>query len=314
MSLAYVFPGQGSQYVGMGEEFLSGDLEVWFDEVCGRTEYPLRELILEGPAEELEETRVTQPAVFVVNELIRRYLNENTDVTPDFVAGHSLGEYNALCAGGWASFDDLLPVVVTRGRAMGEAADRVDGGMAALLRIDREDAEEVCREVTEDEGIEGTVQVALYNSPDQLVISGAGEALRVAVERAGDRGALKTVELDVSGPWHSEYMKPAEAPLGEALEGIDWSTGRSLVQNASASFLEGSPEENLIRQLTEPVRWIESIHRLLDEGVDTFVEVGPGDALTGMIERIIDRTDEDVDVHTTDTLEGTQTVIEAVKT
>lgn len=314
MSLAYVFPGQGSQYVGMGEEFLSGDLEVWFDEVCGRTEYPLRELILEGPAEELEETRVTQPAVFVVNELIRRYLNENTDVSPDCVAGHSLGEYNALCAGGWVSFDDLLPVVVTRGRAMGEAADRVDGGMAALLRIDREAAEEVCRAVTEDEGIEGTVQVALYNSPDQLVISGAGEALRVAVERAGDRGALKTVKLDVSGPWHSEYMEPAEEPLADALEGVEWSGGKNLVQNVSASFLGESPEEGLLRQLTEPVRWIESIHRLLDEGVDTFVEVGPGDALTGMIERIIDRTDEDVEVHTTDTLEGAQTVIEAVNT
>lgn len=313
MSLAYVFPGQGSQYVGMGEEFLNGEQEEWFNEVCGRTEYPLRELILDGPAEELEETRVTQPAVFIVNELVHRYLKENTGVTPDYVAGHSLGEYNALAAGGWTSFDALLPVVVTRGRAMGEAADRVDGGMAALLRIDEETAEAICNEVSADDDVEGTVQVALYNSPDQLVISGAGEALRVAVEEAGDRGALKTVELDVSGPWHSQYMKPAEEPLAEALAGIDWSEGRDLVQNVSASFLEGSPREGLLDQLTEPVRWIESVHRLLDKGVDTFVEIGPGDALTGMIERISDHNDHDVNVLKTDTLQQTRSVIEAIQ-
>jgi [acyl-carrier-protein] S-malonyltransferase len=313
VSLAYVFPGQGSQYVGMGTDFLDGDLEDWFVDVCGRTNLSLEERIRSGPAEELEETRVTQPAVFVVNQLVLRYLQQNTDGTADYYAGHSLGEYNALAAAGWASFDDLLPVVVARGQAMGEAADRVDGSMAALLRMDTETAEDICQELRDDPDVEGSVQVALYNSPSQIVLSGAGEAFQNAMDRADDAGALKVVELDVSGPWHSTFMEPAEDPLQEALDDVQWSTGDPVVTNVSADFLESSPERGLLGQLTEPVRWIQSVRRLLDEGVRQFVEVGPGDALTGMIERITDDTEYDVDVFTTDTLEQTRTVIEEIE-
>ncbi len=313
MSLAFVFPGQGSQYVGMGSDFLDGELKTWFEGVCERTDLSLKDRICSGPPEELEETRITQPAVFVVNQLILRYLRNETDRTADYYAGHSLGEYNALAAAGWASFDDLLPVVTARGRSMGEAARRVDGGMAALLRVGTETAERICEDIRGNVDIDGSVQVALYNSPSQIVLSGAGEAFREAMNRADDSGALKVVELDVSGPWHSTFMEPAEETLRNALDGVEWSAGDFVVTNVSADFLETNPEHDLIGQLTEPVRWIQSVRRLLDEGVRKFVEIGPGDALSGMIQRISDGIDYNVQVHETDTLEQTRSVIEEIE-
>lgn len=310
MSLAVVFPGQGSQSVGMGGDFLDGDLARWFDTVCDSTDLPLKKLILQGPPDELEDTRVTQPAVFIVNHLIYRYLKETTSFEPDYFAGHSLGEYNALVCAGWADFEDILPVVVDRGQAMGEAADRVDGGMAALLRIDPEDAENVCRSISHDNNIDGNVQMALYNSPGQIVISGIHPALGVATKEAKEAGALKAVELDVSGPWHSQYMQSAVDPLRESLETVEWSTGLPVVSNVTGDMVQGSPLESLLSQLTQPVRWIRSIEKLLSEGVDTFIEVGPGDALKGMIERIVDETDKDPEIYNTDNLEDTRNLIE----
>jgi [acyl-carrier-protein] S-malonyltransferase len=245
--------------------------------------------------------------------LIFRYLRKNTNATGEYYAGHSLGEYNALAAAGWASFEDLLPVVAARGQAMEEAADRVEGGMAALLRIDTETAENICEELRRNPDVDGSVQVALYNSSSQIVLSGAGEAFRKAMDRADEANALKVVELDVSGPWHSTFMETAEDSLREALNDVEWSTGGPVVTNVSADFLESCPERDLIGQLTEPVRWIRSIRRLLDAGVQQFVEVGPGDALTGMIERITEEADVDADVHQTDTLEQTRTVIKEIE-
>jgi [acyl-carrier-protein] S-malonyltransferase len=294
----------------MGTDFLNNEERIdWYDSVCERMDVDLKTLIADGPAEKLEDTKITQPAVFLINHLIYKYLRSTADFDPDYFAGHSLGEYNALVASGRAGFDELFPVVVTRGRAMGEAADRIRGGMAALLRIDAEAAETLCRDISDDPEIEGTVQVALYNSPDQLVISGAGNALEEAVDQARDAGALKAVELDVSGPWHSQYMKPAVEPLQAALEAFDWSDGKPVVTNVNADFLEGSPSDGLIKQLTQPVRWIQSIQRLLDDGVRTFVEIGPGDSLKGMIERIAKETEHDVNVLNTDTLDHTEEII-----
>lgn len=314
MTRAFVFAGQGSQYVGMGMDFVDEVGSDWFEGVCSRTDLPLEKLMREGPAEDLEETRITQPAVFLANHLIYRYLRDHS-IGAEFFAGHSLGEYNALVAGERVDFDTLLPVVLTRGEAMADAAARVDGGMAAVLKMDPDPLRALCREVTEDESIEGTVEVALYNSPGQIVVSGSNAALDVLVDRAKEEGALKAVPLDVSGPWHSQYMKPAEGPLKSVLTDVSWSTTEApVITNVDAKPLDGSPVNPLVRQLTEPVRWIESVTYLLDQGVDEFVEVGPGDALTGMIDRIVRGTDHDPDVYTTDTLEETETVIEELKT
>lgn len=312
MSLAYVFPGQGSQYVGMGKSFFTGELEEWFDDMTTRSEHNLKQIIFEGPADKLEDTRITQPAVYLVNQTILKYLRKKSGLQPDYFAGHSLGEYNALVASARADFSELFSVVETRGKAMGKAADKVNGGMAAILRIDQQKIEEICQNVTNDDAVEGSVQAALLNSPDQIVISGAQPALDAAIEEARDSGALKAVELDVSGPWHSQYMKPAIDPLNDALSSISWSDGSPIVTNVEGTFLENSPEKGLIDQLTEPVQWIRTINTLVDEGVETFVEVGPGDALTGMIERIIGDKKEDITVRTTDTLENTRSTIEAI--
>lgn len=313
MTRAFVFPGQGSQYVGMSMDFVRDSDDEWFDRVCSETDLPLRDLMDDGPEEELEETHITQPAVFLANHLVYRYLLAN-DVEADYFAGHSLGEYNALVAGGRADFEAILPVVLARGRAMAGAADRVDGGMAAVLKMDEKPLRQLCEDVSADESVEGTVELALFNSPGQIVVSGAQAALDVVVERAKDAGALKAVSLDVSGPWHSQYMEPAEDPLETALDEVDWSTsGDPVITNVDASPLEGSPKDPLIRQLTEPVRWIGSIDYLLREGVDEFIEVGPGDSLSGMIGRITRGTEYDPVVHTTDTLEETQSVIEELQ-
>lgn len=313
MSRAVVFPGQGSQYVGMAMDVVAEGDDAWFDRICESTDLPLRELMTEGPADQLEETHITQPAVFLANHIVYRYLTEN-DVTAEYFAGHSLGEYNALVAGGRADFETVFPVVLARGQAMADAADRVDGGMAAVLKLDAGPLETLCDEVSAEDSIDGTVEVALYNSPGQIVVSGSMEAIEAVVNRAREAGALKAVELDVSGPWHSRYMQPAEDPLRSALEDIDWNTGgRPVVTNVDAAPLEGSPVSALVRQLTEPVQWIDSVEFLLEQGVDEFIEVGPGDALSGMIGRIVRGTDHDPDVYTTDTLEGTQSVLEEIK-
>ncbi|MFB6344572.1 MAG: ACP S-malonyltransferase, partial [bacterium] len=270
-------------------------------------------LMTDGPPEELEQTEITQPAVFLANHIFYRYLT-GAGVTAEYFAGHSLGEYNALVAGERSTFEDLLHVVLQRGKAMAEAAGQVDGGMAAVLKMDPDPLRELCEEVSSDDSIDGTVEVALFNSPGQIVVSGSSQAIDAVVDRAKEQGALKAVPLDVSGPWHSQYMQPAENPLSDALKSVDWNlSGPPVITNVTADPLDGSPNENLVQQLTQPVQWIASIEYLLDEGVDEFVEVGPGDALEGMINRIVRGTDHDPDVYTTDTLEETKSVVEELK-
>lgn len=314
MKTAFVYPGQGSQYVGMGLDFLEEDPEqaAWFESVCDRLDFPLRERLEEGPPEALERTRVTQPAVFVVNHLVDRSLRA-AGLEADAYAGHSLGEYNALVAGGWASFEGLLPVVALRGRLMDEQAEKADGGMAAVLKLDPDDLRALCDDVSTGPDVDGTVEVALYNGPGQLVVSGSSQALEELVERAGEAGALKAVELDVSGPWHSQYMAEAQPDLHEALGAVTWSRGDTVVTNVTGEPLEaGNPVRDLVDQLVEPVRWVRSIRSLLDRGVTRFVEVGPGDVLSGLIKRIGRGTDAELEIFHTDTLKQTLSTIEAI--
>jgi [acyl-carrier-protein] S-malonyltransferase len=312
MSTAVVFAGQGSQYVGMGVDFISEDRE-WFTRVDESLEFPLEEYLRDGPAELLARTDITQPAVFVVNHLIYRYLRKN-GLEADYYAGHSLGEYNALVASGRVDLETLLPVVVERGRAMHEAAEQVDGGMAAVLKLDADVLKSICESVSEDDAVEGTVEIGLLNAPGQVVVSGAQPAIDEVVERAKDEGALKAVPLDVSGPWHSRYMRPATDRLRDVLETVEWSDGAPVVANVTARPLgETSPVTTLIDQLEEPVRWQASVDYMIEEGVDTFVEAGPGDSLSGMINRIARGHDTDVDVFSTDTLEHTREILEEVQ-
>lgn len=315
MKTAFVYPGQGSQYVGMGMDLLDEDdrLAEWFHGVCDRLDFPLEERLREGPSRALERTRITQPAMFVVNHLFHRYLTRSR-VDVDVFAGHSLGEYNALVAAGRIGFDELLPAVCLRGRLMDEQAQRVDGGMAAVLKLSPEDLRELCAAINDLDAVEGTVEVALYNSPGQSVVSGSTEAIEALVDRASEAGALKAVELDVSGPWHSRYMEGARGPLREALESLSWSPGQPVVTNVTASELgEKEPVGDLVDQLVEPVRWVASIRHMMQRGVERFVEVGPGEVLTGLIGRIARDAGADVTVHSTDTLETTRATIGAIE-
>jgi len=310
-SIAVVFVGQAAQYVGMGIDFLESDSE-WFASVEEQTPFPLRQYLAEGPGEILARTDITQPSVFVVNHLIYRYLLDH-GLEANTYAGHSLGEYNAVVASGRASFEDLYSVVLERGQAMQDVAETIDGGMAAVLKIDSERLMQIVDEISASDDVDGTVEVALFNAPNHVVVSGSIPAIEEAVDRAKEAGALKAVRLDVSGPWHSQYMAPATDRLKRSLESISWETGAPLVSNVEADYLnDRSPRRTLLEQLEKPVRWSESIERLLRDGVDTFVEVGPGTALSGMIKRIARAGEYPVDIYQTDTREQTDETLEAI--
>ncbi len=313
MSLAFVFPGQGSQQKGMGLDFVTGEERQWFQEVNESLPFDLHELLAEGDDDKLARTKYTQPAMFVVSHLIYRFLSQN-GIEADYFAGHSLGEYNALVSAGWADFQDLLPAVVARGEAMDAEAQELDGGLAAVLKLQPEPLEELCSLISEDDSVEGTVQVALYNSPGQSVVSGSEAAIDAVVDRARDAGALKAVALDVSGPWHSRYMAGAVDPLKDALAEVDWQGGVPYVPNVTAEIhSSGPPVQFLLDQLVKPVRWVESVQCLLEAGVDTFVEVGPGKVLNGLIKRIAKKTEHDPDIYRTDNIEQTKQTLEAIK-
>lgn len=287
--------------MGMGTDFVSGDRD-WIERVNARLDFDLLDLLREGPEDRLERTRYTQPALFVVNHLILRYLRSR-GLEADLYAGHSLGEYNALVAGGWAEFDDLLPVVVRRGLSMDRAARSTEGGMSAVLKLDPAVLENICEEISEDDSISGTVEVSLLNTPLQVVVSGALPALDVLEERARDAGALKVVSLDVSGPWHSRYMEPAQEPLREALEQVRWKPGEPVYSNVQAVPVTSveEVESGLLDQLVRPVRWEETIRNLRDRSTDEFIELGPGKVLHGMTDRIV--SDDEILNRYTDTLD-----------
>lgn len=284
--LAFVFPGQGSQYVGMGQDLFAAyaGVRALFAAVDARLGEKLSELCFSGPAARLAETANTQPAVLVTS-LASYFMLQEAGLVPDFVAGHSLGEYSALAAAGVLAADEAAWLVRQRGRYMEEAVPARQGAMAAVLGLAKEQVEEACSAATEA----GTVVVANLNGPGQVVISG----WRAAVERAAalcrEAGAKRVVFLEVSGPFHSPLMAPAVERLAGDFAKVTWrEPSFPVIANCEAQPL-GSVEEikqALLRQLTSPVRWQESIEYLLAQGVDRFVEVGPGKVLSGLIKRI----------------------------
>ena len=284
---AFVFPGQGSQYRGMGQDLADefDEARQVFDEADEAVGFSLSRLCFEGPEEQIRLTENTQPAMLAVSIALFRILEKRENV-PDFVAGHSVGEYAALVAAGGLDFQDAVRLVHQRGRFMQEAVPVGEGAMAAVLGLELYDVKKVCQEAALDE----VVSPANINSVDQIVISGHRQAVERATELAQARGARKVLTLPVSAPFHCELMKPAQERLARMIEEISFQDLRiPLVNNVEAREVKDAREvrEGLIRQVSSPVLWSESIERLGECGVATFVEVGPGKVLRALIRRII---------------------------
>jgi [acyl-carrier-protein] S-malonyltransferase len=303
MKTAFIFPGQGSQQVGMGKA-LAEKLPVAADtfQAADRAlDMSLARLCFEGPDEELRLTANTQPAILTTSIATLRAL-QAAGVTADFVAGHSLGEYSALVAAECLNFEDALHVVRKRGQLMQEAVPAGDGAMAALTGCDIELVNSVCREAKSL----GVCAPANMNSPNQTVIAGHRRAVERAVELARERGARRTVMLAVSAPFHCELMKPAAERLAPVLTDIEFRALKiPLVTNVDASVITSGVQarDSLVRQVASAVRWSDSVRRLMDEGVTRFIEVGPGKVLAGLI-RQIDRGCEALSVSDPDSLDA----------
>lgn len=287
---AYVFPGQGAQFTGMGKDLyensaLAKELFEKANEILG---FRITDIMFEGTAEELKETKVTQPAVFLHSVILAKTLG--ADFKPEMVAGHSLGEFSALVANGALSFEDGLKLVSQRALAMQKACEIKPSTMAAVLNLDDKIVEDICA------SIDGIVVAANYNCPGQLVISGEYKAVEEACEKMKEAGAKRALILPVGGAFHSPMMEPAREELAAAIEATTFSTPICPVyQNVTASAVSDAEEikKNLIIQLTAPVKWTQSVNQMIDDGATSFTEVGPGKVLVGLVNKI----NRDVETH-----------------
>jgi [acyl-carrier-protein] S-malonyltransferase len=284
--IAFIFPGQGSQYPGMGrdlgENFASA--RAVLDEADRAIGFSLSRLCFEGPAEELQLTANTQPAVLAVSVCAAEVLKEK-GIRPDYVAGHSLGEYSALVNAGAIRLHDAVRLVRKRGQYMQQAVPEGEGAMAALIGVGPAVVEDICRQAGQGQ----IVSPANWNSPEQVVIAGRAAAVERAVELAKTRGAKRTLLLNVSAPFHCALMRPAEERLAADLDALNFSDlSVPLMNNVDARLVSSSAEarDGLKRQVTSPVRWEQSMRALRIQGVDRFIEVGPGKVLTGLLRQI----------------------------
>ena len=281
---AFVFPGQGAQFVGMGKDLYENNpvAKEMFDKANEILGFNITDLMFNGTDEDLRQTKVTQPAIVLHSVILAKTMGD--DFNPDMVAGHSLGEFSALVAAGALSFEDGLRLVSARAQAMQKACEKTPSTMAAVLALPDAKVEELCASVTE-----GVVVPANYNCPGQIVISGSIEGVDAACAKMLEAGAKRALKLKVGGAFHSPLMEPARAELADAIAHTDFHAPKCPVyQNVNAEP-QTDPEtikKNLIAQLTAPVRWTQTIQNMIAAGADTFVEVGPGAVLQGLVKKI----------------------------
>jgi len=280
---AYVFPGQGAQFTGMGKDLYeaSQEAKTLFEKANDILGFRITDIMFEGEAEELKQTKVTQPAIFLHSTILAKLLGDRFQ--PKMVAGHSLGEISALTAAGVLDFEDGLKLVSKRALAMQAACEAEPSTMAAILGLENEVVEGIC------EKVEGIVVAANYNCPGQLVISGAVDAINDACELLKEAGARRALVLPVGGAFHSPLMEPARAELAEAIEATTFNTPICpIYQNVIAAAITDPNEikKNLVAQLTAPVRWTQTMHQMIADGVSGFTEVGPGKVLQGLVKKV----------------------------
>lgn len=280
---AYIFPGQGAQFSGMGLDLyekspLAQELFENANDILG---FSITDIMFEGSAEDLKQTKVTQPAIFLHSVILAKTLGDN--FKPDMVAGHSLGEFSALVAAGALTFEDGLKLVSQRAQAMQKACELQPSTMAAVLGLEDKVVEDVCKNT------EGVVVAANYNCPGQLVISGEIDAINKACETLKEKGARRALVLPVGGAFHSPMMEPAREELATAIENTTFSKPNCpIYQNVTATAItdENEIKANLISQLTAPVRWTQSVQQMIADGASHFTEVGPGKVLQGLVKKI----------------------------
>ncbi len=307
--IAFVFPGQGAQSVGMARDAYDTlpAAKALFEAADGALGFGLTKLVFEGPAEELKQTANTQPALLTASLALLQAVQVK-GIKPDYAAGHSLGEYSALAAAGVLSFEDAVSTVRARGQFMEAAVPGGQGAMAAVLGAERGALTELCAEIS----AAGTVvEPANMNCPGQIVVSGSAEGVEALSARVKEIGAKRAIALEVSGPFHSSLMREAAEKLGEKLAGISFNEGTvPVVANVSARPVNGAEavRESLVAQVYSPVLWEDSVQWLIGEGVDTFVEIGPGSVLAGLIKKI----DKSVRVFSVNSLESADALAEAL--
>lgn len=301
--IAFVFPGQGTQFVGMGKDIYENSeiAKKEFDEIFGSLSFDLKDAMFNGPEETLKKTKYTQPAI-VAMSLVLEKLVRAKGITPDFVAGHSVGEYAAFGAAGYLSIDEAVKLTSARGKFMNDVAVKVNGGMAAIIGLDSDKIVETLKNV------EGIVEAVNFNEPKQTVIAGQKDAIERACVALKEAGARRAMPLAVSGPFHSSLMQEAGEKLKEEAEKYNFQmTDVKLVANTTAEVLKNVDEikEEIYKQSFGPVRWVETIQKLKAEGVTQIYEIGPGKVLAGLIKKI----DKEIQVKNIEKLEDFENIM-----
>lgn len=309
--VALVFPGQGAQYVGMAKDIYENNTiaKKVIDDACNILDVDLKNIMFEGDSEELAKTENTQPAILTHSIALLKAINKEVDLKYDACLGLSLGEYSALVAAEGMDFKDAVSLVKKRGRFMQEAVPVGKGSMAAVLGLDRDRVKKVIENIED-----GIVEVANYNSPGQIVISGENNKIDEAIGKLKESGAKKAVKLNVSGPFHSSMLKKAGSKLSDELDKVKFNKPKvSVVSNVSADYYRDEYKDLLVSQVSSSVLWEDSIGKLLDEGYTNFIEIGPGKTLKAFIKKIAANKNMDINIYNIDDLNSLQEFIQIYK-